>query len=88
MRLDRCKAAAVQGMQEAGFVNVSAEHRAHVSDSVAITVQGDCPCGLGTSRMGLVLTPVNAWPDRVHALVYKSALKHIEEDRAEGRWKD
>lgn len=81
--------AAYRGMADAGFANVRA-YTWLESDRLYIDVRGDCPCGLGTSGIGLCF-PVNVAPRAEHAhMVYRhihgDAMRHIEVDRAEGRW--
>ena len=82
-------AAAERGMTSAGFVNVKGESRS-AGDRLEIAVRGDCPCGLGRSGAGMVVSPdlilggnaERIVEDRIHAI----SVRHIEVDKAEGRW--
>ena len=87
--------AMIAGMKRAGFVNVTGrEEKGPVPDTVCVVVQGDCPCGLGTSQLTRLLD--RRWThglsrqrlaEELEHSVYHQALDHIEQDKKEGRWK-
>lgn len=79
--------AAKQGMEEAGFVDVTAcciqGNRGRV-----IQVTGACPCGLGVSGGQMMLpwaAPVG--PTYVRNRFNAMGRAHILVDKAAGRWK-
>lgn len=87
-------AAARQGMEAAGFVRVGAEAvQGYVSGNVFVLAEGGCPCGIGRSRGQIRLDywfggdePLVIGPREVENKFREMGLKHIEEDRAAGRW--
>jgi hypothetical protein len=83
--------AASRALTEAGFVDVGVrvEQRGQGSlygSYVDLSVSGMCPCGV-QSRFGLRWYPGRPpTPEAIHAKLKPCAIKHIEKDRAEGRW--
>ena len=86
--------AAERGMSSAGFVNVKGCVESDDS-RLMLTVRGDCPCGLGQSGLGMAFSrhsfahsnvDADALIERVEQQIHWQAMKHIEDDRAEGRW--
>ena len=93
MNYDDLKEAACRAMLDAGFVSPEAfagdrTVYGHV-ERVELVVSGLCPCGLGQSRMALTWLPGHMpRPEHIYEKIKASGLKHIDEDRAAGRWTD
>lgn len=88
--IETIEQAAVRAMTDAGFASATAtletvgQHRHNLHRQ--LTVRALCPCG-EPSGFGM------GWgdgfdppPDAIHGWLKTSALRHIEKDRAEGRW--
>lgn len=88
--------AAIRGLTTAGFVNVRAITReARYFEGIELAVQGDCPCGLGTSGFALMLPHVEGLngglpviANHVEQTLCWQGKAHIEKDREAGRWVD
>lgn len=80
--------AVASALTEAGFVNVRARVEEHIPDvSDSVSVEGDCPCGRGRSQFSYAYPKSRPPPAlALRALVLEQAQKHIDQDKAEGRW--
>lgn len=89
--MDALIEAAKRGMESAGFVNVKAQ-LLDERERLLLSARGDCPCGLGQSGIGMAFTKEMMersnvdMAEMVEHRIYAESMKHIEQDRAEGRW--
>lgn len=81
-----------RGIKDAGFVNVRG---VVFTDGPfpQLRVKADCPCGLGTSGFDYMVNEDLRIDLRIEKVIiyrrfHHMALRHIEVDRAEGRWVD
>ena len=83
--------AAQRGMESAGFVNVRTDVQ-NEGQRVLLYARGDCPCGIGQSGVGMAFTKEMLAHNTVDMTVmvehriHAESMKHIDQDRAEGRW--
>lgn len=84
MTLESHVAAAVAAVERAGFANVRGGVSTARNGCDAVVVCGACPCGLGESEFGVVMSRQSA--EDIGAVFYRMAVRHIADDRAAGRW--
>jgi hypothetical protein len=91
----RFEQAMKSGLERAGFVNVRARSQDDRDGVFTVTALADCPCGLGTSSMSQRFAPstfklasVERLAKATEDYAFEIGIRHIEEDRAAGRWSD
>lgn len=90
--MEEILAAAKRAAIDAGYVNPETSHQTRRDGEIAVALRADCPCGLGTSsfavafRKGTQFDRPDVMADTAYRLFYQACLKHIEHDKAEGRW--
>lgn len=90
--LPRLAEAVERGLLRAGFASVEVRienMKYDLHPCIAIVARATCPCG-ELSSFGVryanesMLPPVGYMEEHIHAM----GVRHIEQDKAEGRWHD